>query len=223
MRTYFPLLKYLGAFLLIYFLLLGIFSMPSMAGRMAQLYSKVSEPIFQTIFPKAYLRLGGDTASDPNPNIIRVVYSSQEEVNRQIELAKQSGSKQLNMAGTSYDLYFNLLFTTFFIFLLALIFITPISIKSKLWAIVAGFLIFYLFTVFKISIFLLDLFNQSTLQMYQLGDFGTWVVGKLALVFKSLGFSSFIVILIWGLVAFRKSNWEKVLNFSRGKPAILKR
>ena len=146
--------------------------------------------------------------------MIRVVYSSKAEVDRQIQLAKQRGDRQINMSGISYDLYFNLLFTTYIIYLLTLILITPINWKSKIWAVVIGTLIFFVFTIFKIATLLLNLFNKSALDMYKLGDFGTDFVERLAVLLRSLGFSAFIVILIWVLVAFRKSNWRNLLDFS---------
>ena len=213
-NRYLPIAKYLGAFLLIYFLLFGIFSIPSVAEGATNTYRKITQPIFQAIYPDAYLRLDPDPAKKPNPNLIRVIYSSQAEVDRQIQFARQRGDNRINMSGISYDLYFNLLFTTYIIYLITLIIITPIHWKSKLWAVCLGSVIFFIFTVFKVAILLLNLFNKSATDMYKLGDFGTAFVERLAVLLGSLGFSAFIVILIWVLVAFRKSNWRKLLDFS---------
>lgn len=214
MPSFGPLLKYLGLFIVLYFALLALCSIPSVSAGMANAYRGLSRPVIESIFPDAYLRFNGDDAEKANPNIIRVVYASQAEVDRQTELARQQGTKSLRMNAASYDLYFNLLYTTFFLFLLTLILITPISWKGKAWSLLWGTLLFTAFTLFKVAIFLLDQFNKSSMDMYQLNESTGDFVANLALLLKSLGFSSFIVILIWVLVAFRRSNWSQVLQWS---------
>jgi hypothetical protein len=48
--------------------------------------------------------------------------------------------------------------------------------------------------------------------MYKLGETGSEVVEGLSYVLKSVGLSAFVVIFIWVLVAFRKSNWRGLLS-----------
>jgi hypothetical protein len=212
MKQFFPLFKYLGIFILLYILLFSVFSIPSVGQVSADVYRATTQPVLQVIFPKAYLKLERDNAADPDPQVIRAVFASKEEIRKQTELARQQGSSRLQMNATSYELFFNLFFSTFFVFLLALIWMTPIDLKSKLWATLSGTILFYLYTVVKVAIFLLDLFNRSAYDMYKLGSFGTNFVEGLANLIRSLGFSSFIVILIWSFVAFRKSDWRKALG-----------
>ncbi|MCR9288202.1 MAG: hypothetical protein NXI23_12555 [Bacteroidetes bacterium] len=212
MKTFTPLLKYLGAFLLLYFVLYALFSFSPIARTSANIYRVTTQPILQTFFSQAYLKLEPDNAIKSDPYLIRLVYAGNEEIRQQTELAKKTGAKSINMKATECDLFFNLFFTTFFVFLVALILITPIGLKDKLWAILSGTLLFYLFTVFKLSIFLLDLFNKSTFQMYKFGEFGTSFFEGFTNLLTSLGFSSFVVILIWGVAAFRKSNWKNFLD-----------
>ncbi|MEM1218723.1 MAG: hypothetical protein AAGH79_07415 [Bacteroidota bacterium] len=216
MPSFTPLMKYLGLFIVLYFGLLAVCSIPNVSAGMASAYRGLSRPIIEAVFPAAYLRFNGDESAQANPNIIRVVYASQAEVDRQTELARQQGTKSLRMNAASYDLYFNLLYTTFFLFLLTLIILTPISWIGKAWAFLWGTLLFTAFTLFKVAIFLLDQFNKSSMDMYQLSESGGDFVAGTALLLKSLGFSSFIVILIWVLVTFRRSTWAKVLQWSSG-------
>ncbi len=217
MKSYIPFFKYLSLFLLLYFVLYGIFSIPSIARVSANAYKSITQPILQTFLSKAHLKLESDDATQPDPSIIRLVYAGKEEVRQQTELARQQGAKSFHMKGTERDLFFNLFFTTFFVFLMALILVTPIGLKEKLVAILFGTVLFYLFTVFKLSIFLLNLFNESKYQMYKLGEFGSKIFDGLTNLLSSLGFSSFIVILIWGFVAFKKSNWKDFLGMLNEK------
>lgn len=213
MKTLTPLFKYLGIFLLLYFVLYGIFSFAPIAKTSANIYRFVTQPILQTFFSQAYLKMEPDDAVNPDPYLIRLVYAGNEEIRQQTELARKTGAKSLNMKATECDLFFNLFFTTFFVFLISLILVTPMGIKDKLISILTGTVIFYLFTVFKLSIFLLDLFNKSTFQMYKFGSFGSSFFEGFTNLLTSLGFSSFVVILIWGAVTFRKSNWKNFLSY----------
>lgn len=212
MKSFLPLMKYLGLFLLLYFVLYGIFSYAPIAKASSGIYRATTQPIMETFFPQAYLKMETDNASNPDPNLIRLVYAGQEEIRKETELAKQRGDRKINMKATECDLFFNLFFTTFFVFLAALIIVTPISIKDKILALLVGSFIFYLYTIFKLGVFLLDLFNDSTYQMYKFGDSGTAFFEGFKNLLTSLGFSSFIVILIWVFVAFRKSNWRDFIN-----------
>lgn len=212
MKPFVPLFKYLGGFLLLYFFLYFLMSIPAIARLSSNIYRATTQPVLESFFSKAYLKLQSDNTANPDPNLIRLVYAGKKEIQEQTELARQRGDKSIKMKATESDLYFNLFFTTFFVFLVALILVTPISFKDKIIAFFLGSFLFYLYTLLKLTIFLFNLFNKSVYQMYKLGDFASGLFEGLTNLLTSLGFSSFIIILIWVFVAFRKSNWKDLLQ-----------
>jgi hypothetical protein len=212
MKNFSPLIKYFFAFLLLYSLLFGLFSLPSVATVTANAYRPPTLLLLQVFFPKAHLQLEPDAPPESDPYTIRAVFISKAKIEEFKAQARQQGAGQVTLDATEYDIYFHLLFTSFWLFLLAMVLITPMSWKDKLLGALAGSFLFYLYTVFKIYIFLLDLFNRSQYDMYKLGETGSEVVEGLSYVLKSLGLSAFVVIFIWVLVAFRKSNWRGLLS-----------
>ncbi len=212
MKNFSPLIKYFLAFLVLYSVLFGVFSLPSIARMTADAYRPPSLFLLQLFFPKAHLQLEPDAPPESDPYTIRAVFISKAKIEEFKAQAKQQGAGQVTLDATEYDIYFHLLFTSFWLFLLAMILITPLGWKDKLVGLIVGSLLFYLYTVFKIYIFLLDLFNRSQYDMYKLGETGSKIVEGLSYVLKSLGLSAFVVIFIWILVAFRKSNWRGLLG-----------
>ncbi|HFA51478.1 MAG TPA: hypothetical protein ENJ95_20890 [Bacteroidetes bacterium] len=211
MKNITPILKYFGIFIVVYAALFALFSMQPVATATNSAYRAITAPVLQAIFPKAYLKLEKDAPPELDINTVRTVFTSKKKIEESKARARQQGSSKIDLKAKEYDIYLNLLFTSFWLFLISLILITPISIKQKLAGILVGTLLFYAYSVFKISIFLLDLFNRSELQMYKLGETGSAIAEGLSYVLKSLGLSAFIVVIIWVFVAFRKSNWKGIL------------
>ncbi len=211
MKKHTSLLKYFGFFLLVYGVLFGVFSTTPVATFTNNTYRAVAGPILESIFPEAYLKLERDAPPESDVFTIRAVFTSKQKIEESKQLARQQGAAQIDLKAREYDLYLHRLFTSFVLFLISLIVITPISIKQKVVAVVAGSALFFAYTTFKVSIFLLDLFNRSDLDMYKLGDTAGDIVESISYVLKSLGTSAFVVVLIWIFVAFRKSNWKEIL------------
>ena len=212
MKNLIPILKYFGLFIAIYAALFSLASMSSVATAINNAYRTVSEPMLQSIFPKAYLELEADAPPESDPNTFRAVFTSKTKIEAAKAAARQKGSSKVDLKATEYDIYLNLLFTSFWLFLVTLILITPIGLRQKLVALVVGSILFFAYTFFKVFIFLLDLFNRSSFDMYKLSERGGNFVESISYVVKSLGMSAFVVIFIWILVAFRKSNWREMLG-----------
>ncbi|MCB0520891.1 MAG: hypothetical protein H6577_14950 [Lewinellaceae bacterium] len=212
MKNFTPLIKYFLLFLVLYSVLFGVFSIPSVAKFTADVYRPPTLLILQTLFPKAYLQLEPDAPPESDPYTIRAVFISKTKIEEFKSQARQQGAGEVTLGAKEYDIYFHLLFTSFWLFLVVLILITPLGWKDKLVGVLMGSLLFYCYTVLKISIFLLDVFNRSQYDMYKLGVTGSEVAGWLSYVLKSLGLSAFVVIFMWVLVAFRKSNWRGVIG-----------
>ncbi len=212
MKKYSSLLKYFGSFLVIYVALFGLFSATTVATWTNDFYRAATAPILQAIFPKAYLKLERDSPPESDIYTIRAVFTSKKIIEEAQQAARQQGASKVDLKAQEYDLYLHRLFTSFVLFLISLILITPIGWKQKLIALLVGTFLFYAFTVFKIFIFLADLFNRSDLGVYQLSSTGGSIVEGVSYTIKSLGMSALIVVIIWILVAFRKSNWKGILE-----------
>lgn len=212
MKNLFPVFKYFGIFILIYASLYSLVSLPAVVVKTNETYRAITEPLLQSIFPKAYLELEPDSPPESDPHTFRAVFISKTEIEAAKATAKKQGTSKVDIKAREYDIYLHLMFTTFWIFLIALILITPLKIKQKLIALLVGSLIFFAYTFFKVFIFLLDVFNKSAFDMYKLSETGGNIVGKISYVLKSPGLSAFIIVFIWVLVAFRKSNWKDVLK-----------
>ena len=211
MKNYFSLLKYFGLFILLYAVLFGLFSTPAAATFTNDTYRALTTPILQALFPKAYLKLERDSPPESDIYTIRAVFTSRAKIEEAQQAARQKGATSIDLKAQEYDLYLQRLFTSFWLFLFSLILITPVGWKQKAIALLTGSVLFYFYTVFKIFIFLADLFNRSDLGVYDLGGAAGNVVEGISYVLKSLGTSALVVVIIWVLVAFRKSNWKNIL------------
>ncbi len=212
MKKHTSLLKYFGFFLLVYGVLFGVFSTTPVATLTNNSYRAVAGPILASIFPKAYLKLEQDAPPESEIFTIRAVFTSKKKIEESKQQARQQGSTKVDLKAQEYDIYLHRLFTSFLLFLISLIAITPINIKQKIVAVLIGSILFFTYSVFKIFIFLLDLFNRSSFEMYKLNETGSNLTEGISYVLKSLGTSAFVVVLIWIFVAFRKSNWKEVLE-----------
>ncbi len=212
MKNYTSLLKYFGIFLITYAVLYSISTAKPVATFTNNAYRAISTPILQSIFPKAYLKLEHDSPPESDIYTIRAVFTSKKIIEEAQQAARQQGAAKVDLKAQEYDLYLHRMFTTFLLFLISFILITPIGWKQKLVAIIIGGFLFYAYTVFKIYIFLADLFNRSGLGIYELGATGGNIIEGISYVIKSLGMSALVVVIIWVLVAFRKSNWKNILE-----------
>ncbi len=212
MKNYSTLLKRFGLFIVIYAALFWLFSSMLVANMTNNSYRALAGPILESAFPQAYLKLEKDSPPESDIYTIRAVFTSQKIIEQSQAAARQQGAAKVDLKAQEYDIYIHRLFTSFLLFLVSLILITPINVKQKVSAILIGAVLFFGYTVFKISIFLLDLFNRSELDMYKLSETGGSVVEGISYVLKSLGTSALVVVLIWIFTAFRKSNWKDILQ-----------
>ncbi len=206
-------LKYFGLFLLLYGAMTAISLVPSVGAAFNAAYRQPTEPILKSLLSKAYLQLKTEVGK---PDVLRVEYASKEQVQRQMAEAKQSGQANARIVGRDNLISFYNLFLSFWLFLVALILLSPISWKEKALGIVVGSLLFYLYTVLKVYLAMLVIFNQPDIAIYQTGDF--WLkIGRSILYFMTLGTNVLVVLLLWALAAFRRGNWREVLKVGAGR------
>ena len=162
-----PILRFFGAFFLVYVVLIGLSLVPGIGSAGAGLYQKTSQPILQSLLSKAYLQMRGD---ETNHHFIWVEYASKAGVQRQMAEASRTGKKQMDVKGDKTPFNFYNIFFTFWLLFLALMLVSPLSWKTKAVRILLGSLIFYAYSVFKLFLSLLSTFSKPDIGIYELSD-----------------------------------------------------
>ncbi|MEO1260625.1 MAG: hypothetical protein AAFZ15_17645 [Bacteroidota bacterium] len=139
---------------------------------------------------------------------------------KQLEAAKKSGQKKAPIQGNSFEFGFYNLFFSFFLFLVSLLLLSPVSHKEKIFGILIGSLLFYLYSVLKMHLALLSHFNMPEINVYQTSE-GSLKIIRSILYFMSLGLNVLVVLIIWAVLAFRKDNWKKLLD--KSVPLLMKK
>lgn len=200
-------LKYFLWFLLLYGALTAVSLIPQVGAACNAIYRQPTEWLLKGLFPKAYLHL---KARPGDADAIVVEYASKEKI-AQAQMEARTSGGQVQIPGKITDMKFYNMFLSFHLFFVALMLLSPITWKEKLTGIVIGSVLFYLFTVFRISLSLIVLFNQPDVAIYQTGAF--WLnTSKSILYFLTLGVKVLVVLLLWVLLAFRKQNWKELLR-----------
>lgn len=200
-------LKYFLWFLLLYGALTAVSLIPQVGAACNAIYRQPTEWLLKGLFPKAYLHL---KARPGDADAIVVEYASKEKI-AQAQMEARTSGGQVQIPGKITDMKFYNMFLSFHLFFVALMLLSPITWKEKLTGIVIGSVLFYLFTVFRISLSLIVLFNQPDVAIYQTGAF--WLnTSKSILYFLTLGVKVLVVLLLWVLLAFRKQNWKELLQ-----------
>lgn len=206
------ILKSLGFFILIYGALFFFGSKPAVVESCANVHRSATGWIIEKMMPKAYMFNEPVKAANDKNGIYRFVMTNKAEMERQKELAKTQGLKTLDIEAKEFFVDYQLLFSTFWFFLLAMILVTPISIKNKLIALVGSTVIFFGYSVLKIYVLILDfLTNQVSIGIYEFGEGTSAFLENLAATQKA-GFSAIIVFLLWIGFALRKTNWKAFIG-----------
>ena len=202
-------LKYFLKFLLIYSILTGLSLIPGVGSFFNTLYRQSTETALQRLHPKAYIKLN----AEPNaPGVIRIEYASKAKVNESRRLNRQGTQRgAFQIPGKVHRVKFYNLFLGFYIFFLTLMLISPLPKKELAIGLVIGSLLFYLYTLFKISLTLFVSFNQPELAIYQSSP-GMLRFAEGVLYLQTLGMSVLVVLLIWAWLGFRKGNWKDLLK-----------
>ncbi len=203
-----PALKYFALFLLLYGLLTGISMVPAVGEFCNRMYRKPTEPILAALLPKAYLKI---KAEGDFYEILRFEFASKAKVQEQMAQAKSSGQAMTTIAGLHNEVNFQNLFTIFFLFLVALVLLSPVGWKQKVKGIVLGTLLYYLFTVFKLYLVELIFFNEPEVAIYHthptLLSLATGIRYCLTMSINVL-----VVLVIWAVLVLKRDNWRGLLG-----------
>lgn len=201
-------LKYFLFFCLLYGTLTALSLIPQVGKTLNDIYRRPTQRILTSLFDKAHLQLGADKN---DVDIIRVEYASKKMVQQQM---RSAGKTNVQINGRLYEFSFYNTFLSFYIFLLVLMLLSPLPRKEMLIGLLAGSILFYLFSVFRTSIALLFFFNDPVVDIYHYSDFWVEAIRKLN-NFLTLGINLLIVLVLWITLAFRKKNWKKLLQASK--------
>ena len=80
MKIYKSLLKYFGLFIVLYGVLFWLFSTNTVATATNNTYRAIAEPILESLFSKAYLKLEKDSPPESDIYTIRAVYTSKPKI-----------------------------------------------------------------------------------------------------------------------------------------------
>lgn len=201
-----PAIKYFALFLLLYGALTGISLIPQVGDLCNRLYRTPTEPILGWMLPKAYLQIKADGVYKET---LRIEFASKAAVAAQTANAKKGA--MATITGMSNNVNFHNLFLSFFLFYVALVLLSPISWKDKIISMVAGTVLYYLYTVFKLYLIQLMFFNQPDIAIYQTGPTALNLVKGIRFC-MTLGTNVLVVLLIWAALVLKKDNWRGLLG-----------
>ena len=213
MKQYFTAgLKYFALFLLLYGILTAISFIPQVGAAANAMYRSPTQSILRGIFSKAYLQLG---PKENSVDDILVNYAPKEQVEAMWRSANQPGlnQKPVEVKGREYVFSYYKTFLSFYLFFVALMLLSPLPRKELLIGLLIGSILYYLFSVFRVSMALAFFFNDPAAEIYHASDF--WVnVFKGINNFLTLGINLLVTLVLWIGLAFRKGNWKKLLPTS---------
>jgi hypothetical protein len=209
MKPYFTAgLKYFAFFILLYGVLTAISFIPQVGAAGNAMYRPPTQSILRGLFPKAYLQLGPKAGSVDD---IIVNYAPKEQVEAMWRSANQPGQqKPVEVKGREYVFSYYKTFLSFYLFFVALMVLSPLPRKELLVGLLIGSILYYLFSVFRVTMALAFFFNEPAAEIYHASPF--WVnVFKNINNFLTLGINLLVVLIIWIGLAFRRGNWKKLL------------
>lgn len=208
-----PALKYFALFVLIYGVLTAISMAPAVGEFCNRMYRKPTQPILAALLPKAYLQI---KAEGDYYETLRIEFASRAKVQEQMAAAKRTGQAMARIDGLHNKVNLQNLFTSYFLFLVVLVLLSPVSWKQKAKGIVIGTILYYLHTVFKLYLVELIFFNQPEIAIYQT-DPAVLRIATGIRYWMTLSTNELVVLVIWAAVVLKRDNWQALLG--RGRKA----
>ena len=206
-----PALKYFALFLLTYGILTGISTIPAVGEFFNRIYRKPTEPILAAMLRKAYIQI---KAEGDYHETLRIEFASKAQVQEQLAIAQKTGHAMTTVNGMNNQVNLPNLFTSFFLFLVALVLLSPVSWKQKAKGIVLGTILYYSFTVFKLYLVELLFFNEPSIAIYQT-DPTLLAIARGIRYCLTLSVNVLVVLLIWAALVLKKDNWKAILERGR--------
>ncbi|MBK9337388.1 MAG: hypothetical protein IPM98_12740 [Lewinellaceae bacterium] len=205
-----PALRYFALFIVLYGVLTAISMIPAVGEFCNRVYRKPTEPILAALLPKAYLQIKAEGALY---DTLRIEFASKAQVSEQIAVAKRTGQAMTRIEGMNNLVNFQNLFTSFFVFLVVLVLLSPVNWQQKVKGIVIGTFIYYLYTVFKLYLVELIYFNEPSIAIYQTHpNLLNMAIG--VRYWMTVSTNALVVLVIWAVLILKKDNWQALLGGS---------
>lgn len=205
-----PALRYFALFIVLYGILTAISMTPAVGEFCNRVYRKPTEPILTALLSKAYLQIKAEGALY---DTLRIEFASKAQVMEQLAIAKRTGQAMTRIDGMNNLVNFPNLFTSFFVFLVVLVLLSPVSWQQKVTGIVIGTFLYYLYTVFKLYLVELIYFNEPSIAIYQTHP-NLLNIAKGIRYWMTVSTNALVVLVIWGLLILKKDNWQALLGNS---------
>ncbi len=129
-------LKYFLIFFLLFGTLTAISLIPKVGAFCNQIYRQPTQSLLKKAFPKVHLQLKADKK---DADVIRIEYASKSEVEK-MRQANRAGLKNnaFQIQGKIYNVKFYNAFLSFYVFFVALMFLSPITKKDIAIGLVIG-------------------------------------------------------------------------------------
>lgn len=205
-----PAVRYFALFIVVYGILTAISMTPAVGEFCNRVYRKPTEPILAALLPKAYLQIKAEGALY---DTLRIEFASKTQVSEQIAIAKRTGKAMTRIDGMNNLVNFQNLFTSFFVFLVVLVLLSPVSWQQKVKGIVIGTFIYYLYTVFKLYLVELIYFNEPNIAIYQTHPTLLSIAQGIR-YWMTVSTNALVVLVIWAVLILKKDNWQALLGRS---------
>ena len=214
MNTLFqPIIRFSIKFFAFYILLLLLFGQTQLKTKYADSFRSINQNIFGSFVGNGITEFLKDSTTDPLKDT-KVVLKNEKQIEKIIQEAKTKGFTQVEL-----NSHVSLLDTWIFgglnmIFLLALIWASPLSWKQLAIATIVGLLAFEVFLFLKTFVFLIYQFNfYPDLEVVNIQGFGKSLINSTYYISQSTIFNLIISIFIWAVLCFDKKHWLLLTQF----------
>lgn len=203
-----PALKYFALFLLLYGILTGISMAPPVAKFVNRIYRQPTERLLSAMLPEAYLQI---KAEGDYYELLRIEFASKAKVQEQVAIAQKTGRAMADIVGMNNQVNFPNLFTVFFLFLVVLVLLSPVSWTQKVKGIVIGTILYYFFTVFKLYLVELIFFNEPQNAICHTNPTLLSIATGIRYCL-TMSTNVLVILVIWAVLILKKDNWQALLG-----------
>jgi hypothetical protein len=205
------LLKFL-IFIGVYLALTFLFKVPAFQNAFSSVYCSGAAKFLDITLWDGFFQVTPNVdKNEIEQGLIKVVYGNKAKVNEQISQARFLGQKKTDLVLREFKVKFEEFFLFMPLFFLALLSVTPITLRKKLKNAAIGMLLIFLFSWFKLRLHTLFHFTEVPLGVYEAKGFSLQLLTAVYNNFN-IGVGFLFVTLIWGVLCFSGKNWKEMLG-----------
>lgn len=194
-------------FFVAYLLLIGCFTLQPLQQGAMTVYAKGARSFLSLCLPKAFIRVERNT----NPRTaLRVLYNDKEQVMAQIEEGNRRGVRNIQVPLEEFNILFPEFFLYSALFFICLVAITPLDLRSKIFAFATGLFLLILFSWLKLLCYTLYHTTNKPIGIYEMTGWAKQFVTNVYVHLK-VGIGFLVAVLVWAAVAVSRANWRQLL------------